>query len=128
MEIDQVIAKYIELRDKRDATKKEMSEKIEKIETAMDKIEVALLSTLQSNGMDSAKTKAGTAFLASRVSATVADKDTFLGYVIANEEWPLLDIRANKTAVTEFKSHKNGDLPPGINWREEVVVQVRRPA
>jgi hypothetical protein len=127
MEIDQVIGKYIELRDKKEEVKKEMSEKIERIEAAMDKIEAALLSALQANGMDSAKTKCGTAFVTARTSATVADKEAFLGYIIQNEEWPLLDIRANKTAVTEFKTQKNGDLPPGINWREEVVVQVRRP-
>ena len=30
-----------------------------------------------------------------------------------------------KQAVEQYKE-EHGDLPPGINWREEVVVNVRR--
>jgi hypothetical protein len=36
-----------------------------------------------------------------------------------------MDVRASKTAIVEFVE-ANADLPPGINWRAETVVRIRR--
>jgi hypothetical protein len=36
-----------------------------------------------------------------------------------------MDIRAMTSAITQFKTDNN-DLPPGINWRAERVVNFRR--
>jgi len=36
-----------------------------------------------------------------------------------------MDIRASKTAIAQFKTATD-DLPPGINWRAERVVNFRR--
>jgi hypothetical protein len=58
----------------------------------------------------------------------VADRDAFLhGFVIPNEAWEFLENRVSKSAVEQFKE-ANNDLPPGLNWREERVVNIRRSA
>ena len=76
-------------------------------------------------GLDSAKTSAGTAYTSTRTTASVADKDSFMDFVKANSEWHLLETRCSKTAVEQFKE-VNGEVPPGVNWREERVVNIRR--
>jgi hypothetical protein len=55
----------------------------------------------------------------------VADWDATLDFIKANEHWQMLEHRVSKQAVEEYKS-EHGDLPPGVDWREEVTVNVRR--
>jgi len=125
MKMSDLVAKYIELRDKKAEYKAEYDVKVGRIEEALDKIEAKLLEVFDSAGMDSVKTEAGTAYVSTRTAASVADRDTFMEFVRTNDEWPLLEIRASKAAVEEYRS-QHEDLPPGINWREERVVNIRR--
>jgi hypothetical protein len=125
MQIDEVIGKYVSLRDKKAEIKKEYDGKIASIDDALGKIEAALLKAMQDSGLDSMKTEAGTAYRSSRVSAKVADWDQFLPFVIKNESWEFLERRVSKEAVEQFKA-ANEDLPPGISWSETFVVNVRR--
>ncbi len=125
MKMSDLVAKYIELRDKKAEYKAEYDVKVGRIEEALDKIEAKLLEVFDSAGMDSVKTEAGTAYVSTRTAASVADRDSFMEFVRTNDEWPLLEIRASKAAVEEYRS-QHDDLPPGINWREERVVNIRR--
>ncbi len=123
--IEDLIDRYVKLRDRKAEMKAAYDLSVAKIDDAMEKVENYILGHLNANGIDSVGSPAGTAFKKSMTSATVGDRDAFMGYVKANEAFNLLDVRANKTAVAEFKE-LNNDLPPGVNWREEVVVQIRR--
>lgn len=125
MTLDEVIDKYIKLRDKKAVFKNEYEQKVAQIDDALAKIENKLLEIFQSTGMDSMKTGAGTAYVSLRTSATVGDREAFMKFVQDNNEWPLLEVKPSKTAVAEYRA-ANDDLPPGINWREERVVNVRR--
>ena len=125
MKMSDLVAKYIELRDKKAEYKAEYDVKVGRIEEALDKIEAKLLEVFDSAGMDSVKTEAGTAYVSTRTAASVADRDSFMEFVRTNDEWPLLEIRASKATVEEYRS-QHDDLPPGINWREERVVNIRR--
>jgi hypothetical protein len=49
-------------------------------------------------------------------------------FVKANEEWSLLEVRASKTAIEQFRDSNNNELPPGVNIRSERVVNIRRSA
>lgn len=123
--MEELVEKYIQLRDKKAEISAEYKEKIAKLDQVLTKIEGALLTNFETLGMESVRTKAGTAYKSSRSSATVADWDTVLGFIQNNDLWNMLDHRVSKKAVEEFKE-AHGDLPPGINWREEIVVNVRR--
>jgi hypothetical protein len=127
MNAREVISQFIKLRERKAALKAEYEEKASKIQEHMDKIETALLKTFAAQGVDSLKTDAGTAFQSTRTSASVSDKELFLEFVRIKEEWALLDIRASKSAVEQFVA-SNQELPPGVNWRSERVVTIRRAA
>ena len=93
----------------------------------MDKLEAKLLDVFNKTGVDSVKTEFGTAYTTTRVTASVADREIFMTHVKENEEWALLEVRASKTAVEQYRE-TNNDLPPGVSIREERVVNVRRPS
>lgn len=125
MKINTLVEKYIQLRDKKSEMKKEFETKIAVVDQAMEKVEGILLNHFEETGSESVKTEKGTAYRSTRTSATVADWDLFLGHVRNHEAWEMLEHRANKKAVEEFKN-AHQDLPPGLNWREEVTVNIRR--
>lgn len=125
MDIQTIVEKYIALRDKKAAIKAEYDARIAKIDEVMDKVEAALLKHFDEVGIDAVKTGAGTAYTSVKTSATVADWDMYLSFVKAQEAWQLLERRVAKKAVEEYRE-VNGDLPPGVNWSEERVVNIRR--
>jgi hypothetical protein len=123
--IEALIDRYVKLRDRKAVMKAEYDASVAKIDEAMEKVENFILGHLNANGIDSVGAPAGTAFKSTLTSATVRDWDALLAYIREQEAWNLLDHRVNKTAVVEFKDARN-DLPPGVNWREEQVVRIRR--
>lgn len=125
MKINEIVEKYISLRDRKAGIKKEYDERVAKIDQVMEKMEAIILKRLDESGSESVSTKQGTAYKATRTSATVADWDAFLAHVQRHEAWELLEHRAAKKAVEEYKT-ANADVPPGVNWRSEVVVNIRR--
>lgn len=127
MKVSEVVSHYIALRDQKAAIKAEYDAKVSKIDKTLDTIEAKLLEVFEQTGMDSVRTANGTAYTTVRTSASVADREVFINYVKSHDEWPLLEVRASKTGIEQFKE-MNQDLPPGVNWREERVVNIRRSA
>ena len=127
MKVSEVVSHYIALRDQKSAIKAEYDAKVSKIDKTLDTIEAKLLEVFAQTGMDSVRTANGTAYTTVRTSASVADREVFMNYVKSHDEWPLLEVRSSKTGIDQFKE-MNQDLPPGVNWREERVVNIRRSA
>jgi hypothetical protein len=125
MKMSELVAKYIELRDKKAEHKAEYDEKVSKIEETLTKIEAKILEVFETTGMDSVKTECGTAYSTLRTSCSVADKEAFISFVREKDEWPLLEVRPSKSAVDQYRSAMD-ELPPGISWRAERVVNIRR--
>ena len=127
MKLDELVANYIKLRDKKSQLKKQYDEKVAKVDAVMDKMEAIILKTFQDSGIDSARTDAGTAYISTRTSATVGSREEFLSWVLQDpdERSIFLENRVSKVAVEQFKA-ANDDLPPGIDFRSEVTVGVRR--
>lgn len=126
MKLSEVVEMYISLRDEKATVKAEYDAKINTIDSKLDKIEAKLLEVFDQMGMDSVKTEYGTAYRSVRTFASVADKDAFMTFVKATQDWTLLEVRAAKAAVEQYKSANGDQLPPGINWRAENVVNFRR--
>lgn len=124
--IDQVVAKYIALRDLKAQMKAEYEAKVAPVQAAMDKAEAYILAEMDRTGTEAFKTAAGTAYTSTRTAASLADWDLFRDFLASQDDpFMYLDRRVNKSAVEEYtKDHQ--DLPPGINWRAERVVGVRR--
>jgi phage host-nuclease inhibitor protein Gam len=128
MKLSEAVSLYIQLRDKKAEMKAEFDATIAPLNDKMDKLEAKLLDVFNKTGMDSVKTENGTAYTAVRTTASIADREAFMEFVKANEEWSLLEARASKTAIEQFRDSNNGELPPGINIRSERVVNIRRSA
>jgi roadblock/LC7 domain-containing protein len=125
MDNEKVVAAYVKLRDMKAQMAAKFKAEVAKVDEAIQKLDARLLAQLSAANAESIRTQAGTFFKTVKTSATVADWDALLGYIIANDAYHMLDKRVNKTSVAEFKEEKN-DLPPGVNWREENTIGVRR--
>jgi phage host-nuclease inhibitor protein Gam len=128
MKLSEAVSLYIQMRDKKAQMKADFEASIAPLNEKMDKLEAKLLDVFNKTGMDSVKTEFGTAYATTRTTASVADREAFMDYVKANEEWALLEVRTSKTAVEQYRAANDNDLPPGINLREERVVNIRRSA
>lgn len=128
---EQVVAKYIELRDRRTALKRKYEDEDAELVAMMNNCEKWLKQALDNAGLTSANTKAGTFYKQYKEYVQVADKQAFLKYVRANDAWHLMEIRASKTGVKEsMHPNQNGEYedppPPGVDFTREVAVTVRR--
>ena len=128
MKLSEAVTLYIQLRDKKAQMKSDFDASVAPINDKMDKLEAKLLDVFNKTGMDSVKTEFGTAYTAVRTTASVADREAFMEFVKANEEWSLLEVRASKTAIEQFRDSNDNELPPGVNMRSERVVNIRRSA
>ena len=125
MKLSEAVSIYIKMRDKKAQMKAEFDASIAPLNEKMEKLEAKLLDVFNKTGIDSVKTEFGTAYTTTRVTASVADREIFMTHVRENDDWALLEVRASKTAVEQYRE-TNNDLPPGVSTREERVVNVRR--
>ena len=127
MKIDELVQTYIKLREKLSQLDAEYEEKKRGFKAAQEKIEALMLTRFGEMGVDSMKTANGTAYVSVRSSATVADWDSFREFLERQTDPHMfVERRVSKTAVEQYKAAHEGDLPPGVNWREERVVNFRR--
>lgn len=123
--MDQIVRLYIAQRDYKEELEKEHKARTAAFEAFNNAAESRIRTHLREQGVESIRTDYGTAFKKHATSATVADRQALLDYALANSALALLDIRAAKAAVKEHVELHN-EPPPGVNWRVEEVVQVRR--
>jgi prophage tail gpP-like protein len=125
--VDEVVAAYVKLRNKRDALKKEMEARIDEIKSKMSKLEAWVKETADAQGVTSFKTKHGTAFLTTTDYAQVANWDALLEHILENESYDMFEKRVSKLAVRGYiEAHKT--VPPGVNYGTRIEVQVRKPS
>jgi hypothetical protein len=125
MTIDQVIAAYVKLRDKRDALKKEQAAAMAPINESLYKLQLWLQKSLQDSGQTSAKTAAGTAFLQTDVSVAIEDFDVILAFIKTHDLWAMLEKRVSKSVVTDY-IESTKEVPPGITVKSEISCHIRR--
>ena len=122
-----LIDRYVELRDQLKAADAGYAAwKNENFDTPMNEIEMQLLDQLNQSGVDSFKTKKGTAYKKKAVSVTTADGAEFRRHVIGLEAWDLIDFRPNKTTVSDLVDNGEG-VPPGLNYTTIYKVNINRP-
>jgi len=125
-EADKWIHAYVALRDQLKKIDSEHEDRRKEYVETMAQLSARLQNFLESSGVDSAKTKAGTVYSSVRYTASLADPEAFMRFVIANNKFELLDRRANATAVRDYVE-ENNQLPPGANLSAIKTIGVRRP-
>ena len=124
-QLDDLIGKYVALRDKKAQMEADHKKALAPINEVMDRLEGHVLQAITAQGVESVRTAAGTAYRTRSVSVTVADKEAFRQFVVANDAWGMADVRAAKTAVEEYRE-ANDDIPPGLNYSAIYKLGVRR--
>lgn len=124
-DISERIAQYVQVR----ARIKEIEERHEQELAKWKELQNGLAGIIQAHltatGVDSVKTKGGTAYLSRRYTASLRDPGAFMKYVIEAQAFDLLDRKANATAVREFVK-KQGELPPGCELSTIQTLGIRK--
>lgn len=127
LSVDDVVAKYVELRDLKAEIEGEAKERTDKIRVQMGRLEGWLKDKADEMGVTSFKTAKGTAFVTTTDYAQVGDWDTVMKFIKDNEAFHMLEHRVSKNAVRDYmKTH--GAVPPGVNYGTKIGVNVRRPS
>jgi hypothetical protein len=128
MKLDELVGKYILLRERRAKRKAAFALDDESDKALQEKIEAVMMIKFQELGTNSVNTPLGTAYTAIRTSASVADRDVYFGWVMEDpaERLIFLEARASKLAVEAYRN-ANGVIPPGLNWSESREINFTRP-
>ena len=121
-----LISKYVELRDTKEAIEKEHKEQIKPYKEALQTIENMLLAEMQGGNITQIKCAGGTAFQKQWMSVKTVDRDALFRYVIGAERWELLTSAVSKDVVKEIIDESGGQPPPGVDVEFGIEVQVRR--
>ena len=126
-EIAKRVEQFIKLRDKIAEIKKEQEAVLKPYTETLLKLNTLLLELVAAAGVDSVKINGvGTVFKTVKDSATVADGAEFRRFVIGSEAWDIIDWRANAPGVRAYMEENEGAVPPGINFRRNASINVRR--
>lgn len=125
VDIQKRVDQYVRLRDEIKRRDDEHKAAMKPFRETLEKLNNVLLSHLITINGDSVRTDAGTVYRTEKKSASLADPDAFMRFVVSNEAWDLLDRKANVTAVADFIA-ENDATPPGVNFSSTFVVGVRR--
>lgn len=124
-DINKRIGQYVHLRDHIKKLDEEHKTKMQPFKETLAQLNDALLAHLNTIHADSASSEAGTVYRTAKSSASIADMTAFWDHVVNNNEWDLLDRKANVTAVEDYIAEHNAP-PPGVNFNKMFVVGVRR--
>lgn len=125
--VDKRVEQFIKVRDKIEQIKAKHEEELKPYKETLNLLSGWLESFLTNSGGTGIKTPHGTCYKSVRFTASLADPDAFMGYVIKTGNYDLLDRRANATAVKDYVKENGGNLPPGVNLNAISSVGVRRP-
>lgn len=126
MKLDELVATYIKIRDKKSRLKAAYDAEKAKFEEVQNRIEAELLRQFNEMGIDSIKTAAGTAYASLATSVTIQDWDAYKTFLLQQDDpFMFIERRASKEAVEQFRA-ANDDLPPGVKWNATKTVNFRR--
>jgi hypothetical protein len=125
--VDDVVATYMKLRDQKAAIEGEVKDKLTTIKNKMEKLESWIKVQADLQGVTSFKTKHGTAFLTTTDYANVENWDAVIGFIRDNEAYDMLEKRVSKTAVRGYIEQTKA-VPPGVNYGTKLEVNIRKPA
>lgn len=120
MRMEDVVAKYVALRDRKKETKDRHAAELKPFDDALEALEGIMGKHLNEVGADSVKTPEGTFYRQTRVNARVADWSKVLDFAVENGRYDLFERRVNKAVVEEIGA------VPGVEVDTTVVVNVRR--
>ncbi len=124
-DLDKRTGQYVFIRDEIKKLEAKHKEELKPLKDMLLELEQKISGYLTAHNVDALKTAHGTCYRSTRWSASLADPEVFMNYVIQSERWELLDRRANVTAVKDYVASTKS-LPPGCNLTSVQTLGVRR--
>lgn len=125
-DVEANVGAYVWLRDEIKRREKAFEEALEPLKVKQNKLMGAIMDHLEKTNAQSVNTKAGTCYLSTRYSASLADAEAFMKFIISNNRFDLIDKRANGPAVHQYVA-TTGSVPPGCNLSALKTLGVNRP-
>lgn len=125
MDFDRMVERFVKLRDKITEIEKQHKEQLAPYKDAKERLEGILLEHLNAINASNVRTAHGTVSRKTKDSASIADMDLFWRWVQQENEYDMVDRKANVTAVREYiRAH---DVPPpGVSFSSKLTVGVVR--
>lgn len=98
---EQIVAKYLQLRDRKTAMENKHKLELMPLNDAMKKIENIVGEMLAARGKDNMKTPVGTAYKKEIFSCTATDRVAFINFAIETDE-NMLNIQPSSTGVKDW--------------------------
>ncbi len=124
--IDSLIDKYVELRDRKKALEEGHKKELAPYKQALEKLEAHFQEHMQEQGLNSLKSSHGTVYQSEVSNAKVHDFEAALNYVLENERYDLLERRINKSALQSILEEGVSDEVPGVELTRAKKINVRR--
>lgn len=119
------VSQYVQIRDKIKQIAERQAAELAPLKEIQDRLAGIIEAHLVANNTESLKTASGTCYTSVKHTASVADAEAFMTYVITTQNFDLIERRANSTAVKDYVV-KNNALPPGVNMSALRTIGVRR--
>lgn len=121
----QLIKAYLEARKKKKLIEAEAKKKTAPYTDLMERIENVMLERMQESNTQNVTAKGGgLAYISETYTAPIRDKSAFLDFLIEQDAWELLDLKANAPAVREFMQER-GIAPNGVELKPRIKVNFR---
>lgn len=123
---EDIVKKYIELRDYVQAETKAFKEKMKAYNDGMQTLEGLAASMMNLTKQTALPTEFGTAYREPQLSVTCQDKDSFHEWVRVNGQWHFLTAHVSKEAVEQYVETHEGQAPPYLKVDTYNAVRFRR--
>jgi hypothetical protein len=124
--IDVLVKAYIKLRSAKDDLRRDYDLQDKDLQDQMNIIQSEILDFCRNSGLDSLKTKYGTAMRSVKERYWCTDWDSFRNFVKENDAIELFEKRIHQTNMKQFMETNPELLPPGMNIEREYSITIRK--
>ena len=126
MSVERLTGVYIKIRDARTALAPKFKAEAGELQEQLEQIKRALLDYCETNGLESARTTAGTFYRTVKTRYWTSDWESVYKFVIDQNMPELFEKRLNQTVLKELIEEDPDFALPGLNSDSEYVITVRK--
>ncbi|QXO06634.1 hypothetical protein SEA_EFFIE_410 [Acinetobacter phage Effie] len=123
--VEEMVGKYIHIRNTLSASRKSFETFETQSKNIQDSLNEVLVQLSVQTGVDSFKTKAGTAFRKIKNAYRVDDWDAYVEWMKENDALHCVEKRPAKMAVEEIHN-ESGEVPAGLRFEQTIEFQFRK--
>jgi Zn/Cd-binding protein ZinT len=124
--IERLTSTYIKIRDARTALAAKFKSEDDDLQEQLERVKRALLDYCDTNGIESARTTAGTFYRTVKTRYWTSDWESVYKFVLDNDMPELFEKRLNQSVLKELIEEDPDFALPGLNSDSEYVITVRK--